>query len=126
MRWSAKLLAKTSCAHLKIAINNTQAVKANKMTLLDFYYKISPCEKAQGLIFIFLYMQYIRINTQLFAAAARFAISAAFFTRLSRRRIHFARIIALGLAAAIRAKHFVRIDLYQLVKFLAARFAFVL
>lgn len=96
------------------------------MTLLDFYYKISPCEKAQGLIFIFLYMQYIRINTQLFAAAARFAISAAFFARLSRRRIHFARIIALCFPAAVGTGHFVRIYLYQLVKFLAAGFAFVL
>ena len=66
------------------------------------------------------------LRSALMAAAARFAVSTAFFACLARRGIHFARIIALGLAAAIGAKHFIRLDLYQLVKFLAARFAFVL
>ena len=60
------------------------------------------------------------------ATAAGFTIPRAFFRALPRGRIHRARIIALRLAAAIRARHFVRVHFHQLFKTLSASRTFIL
>ena len=58
--------------------------------------------------------------------ATGFTIPRAFFRALPRGRIHRARIIALRLAAAIRARHFVRVHFHQLFKTLSASGTFIL
>ena len=58
--------------------------------------------------------------------AAGFTIPRAFFRALPRGRIHRARIIALRLAAAIGARHFVRVHFHQLFKTLSASRTFIL
>ena len=60
------------------------------------------------------------------ATATRFAIARAFFALFTRRRVHVARIIALGFPTAVGARHFVRVYAHQLVKSFTAGLAFVL
>ena len=68
----------------------------------------------------------LKKQKKLFTSAARFAVSRAFFTARSRRRIHRPRIIPFGFPTAIGTNHRIGIAFHKLVKTLAATFAFVL